>query len=110
MGINSSSSNYLDNLIPNSRANQINIDNEVIKRVYIGLSLLDKSTVKKWAVSVNYVHSALFLGYSDSINFEGIVLEFGVYDYEDDEKIKYKYDLKGAMRYGKMKYDKFKKE
>ena len=110
MGINSSSSNYLDNLIPNSRANQINIDNEIIKRAYIGLSLLDKSTVKKWAVGVNYVHSALFLGYSDSINFEGIVLEFGVYDYDDDERIKYEYDLKGGMRYGKMKYDKFKKE
>lgn len=98
MGINSSSSNYLENLIPNSQANQMNINNEIIKRAYIGLSLLDKSTVKKQAVGVNYVHSALFLGYSDSINFEGIVLEFGVYDYDDDERIKYEYDLKGDMR------------
>lgn len=107
MGKSISSSNHLDNLINNSRAIQINVDNEIIKRAYIGLSLLDKSTIKKWAVGINYVHSALFLGYSDSINSEGIVLEFGMYDHEDDERIKYEYDLKGGMRYGKMNYNIF---
>lgn len=105
-----SSNNHLNTLIPNSRACQINIDNEIIKRAYIGLSLLDKSTIKKWAVGVNYVHSSIFMSYSDSVNFEGIVLEFGVYDYENDDRIKYEYDKKGGMRYGKMKYDIFKKE
>lgn len=110
MGNSSSSSNHLNYLIENSRACKINIDNELIKRAYIGLSLLDKSTVKKWAVGVNYVHAAIFMGSSEQINFEGIILEFGVYDYEDDERIKYEYDLKGGMRYGKMKYDVFKKQ
>ena len=104
-----SSNNYLDNLIANSRAAQINVNNEMIKKAYIGLSLLDKSTIKKWAVGANYVHASIFMGASEEINFEGIILEFGVYDYEDDPRIKYEYDVKGGMRYGKMKYDIFKK-
>ena len=104
-----SSNNNLNNLIPNSRAAQISIDNELIKKAYIGLSLLDKSTAKKWIVGTNYVHASLFIGCSDKVDSEGIIVEFGVYDYQEDNRIRYEYDLKGGLRYGKMKYDIFRK-
>ena len=109
MGSSESSQNHLNYLIDNSKAVSINIDNYIIKRAYIGLCKLDNSTIKRWAVGVNYVHASIFLGSSNEFFSEGIILEFGFYDYEDDKRIKYEYETEGGMRYGKMAYSNFKK-
>ena len=109
MGSSESSKNHLDYLKQDSRAMSINIENELIKRAYIGLCRVDESTIKRWGLGVNYVHASILLCATDSFVSEGIILEYGKYDYEKDERIKYEYDIDGGMRYGKISFSNFKK-
>ena len=85
----------------------INIENELIKRAYIGLSRVDESKMKRWVLGVNYVHASILLCVTDSFVNEGIILEYEKYDYERDERIKYEYDIDGGMRYGKTSFSNF---
>ena len=109
MGSSESSKNHLDYLKQDSRAMSINIENELIKKANIGLCRVDESTIKRWGLGVNYVHASILLCATDSFVSEGIILEYGKYDYEKDERIKYEYDIDGGMRYGKISFSNFKK-
>ncbi len=113
-GLGYSSSNSSKALIkllkPGSRAHKIVDDNLPIKTLILGLSNINEVASSIPVVGKDICHAAFLLGTDVKFQNQGIILDYGDYDYEKDEKLAFEYNKEGGLRYGYIEYNNFLKE
>ena len=111
MGILSSSANLIKKLLPTTTARKIKERNNLIKRVSLGISnisnYVNKSSIIPNVVKKEVVHVFFFIQDQDGFSNKGIILDYGSYEYIDDEKLVFEYKEEGGLRFGYIEYKAF---
>ncbi len=111
MGILSSSANLIKKLLPTTTARKIKERNNLIKRVSLGISnisnYVNKSSIIPNVVKKEVVHVFFFIQDQDGFSNKGIILDYGSYEYIDDEKLVFEYKEEGGLRFGYIEYQAF---
>ena len=111
MGILSSSANLIKKLLPTTTARKIKERNNLIKRVSLGISnisnYVNKSSIIPNVVKKEVVHVFFFIQDQDGFSNKGIILDYGSYEYIDDEKFVFEYKEEGGLRFGYIEYKAF---
>ena len=111
MGILSSSANLIKKLLPTTTARKIKERNNLIKRVSLGISNIsnyfNKSSIIPNVVKKEVVHVFFFIQDQDGFSNKGIILDYGSYEYIDDEKLVFEYKEEGGLRFGYIEYQAF---
>ena len=111
MGILSSSANLIKKLLPTTTARKIKERNNLIKRVSLGISnisnYVNKSSIIPNVVKKEVVHVAFFIQDQDGFSNKGIILDYGKYEYINDEKLVFEYKEEGGLRFGYIEYQAF---
>ena len=89
-----SSANLIKILLP-IKARKITEQNNLIKRVTLGISNIsndiNKSSIIPNIMKKEVVHVAFFIQDQDGFSNKGIILDYGSYEYIDDEKLVFEY-------------------
>lgn len=108
-----SCSDYLVKLIKDSDPGEALQDSFIVKQLVLGLSDIKKHKILKNIYKERYAHAALFISNEDNDHFDdkGIILEYGKYEYNANEKkpIRYIYE-DGGMRFGWVKLKDFQRD
>ena len=111
MGILSSSANLIKKLLPTTTARKIKERNNLIKRVSLGISnisnYVNKSSIIPNIMKKEVVHVFFFIQDQDGFSNKGIILDYGSYEYIDDEKLVFEYKEEGGLRFGYIEYQAF---
>ena len=106
----SSSANLIKILLP-IKARKIREQNNLIKRVTLGISNIsnnvNKSPIIPNVVKKEVVHVAFFIQDQDGFSNKGIILDYGKYEYINDEKLVFEYKEEGGLRFGYIEYQAF---
>lgn len=107
-----SSSRFIVKLIEGSNPDTALKDNVIVKQVTLGISNIEDSKILEKLYPKGYVHTALYISDQDPENYDekGILLEFGNYKSEDNNKNLMKYEYSnGGMRFGWVELKEFQK-
>ena len=108
-----SSANLIKILLP-IKARKITEQNNLIKRVILGISRisndLNKLSIVPNIIKTEIVHVAFFIQDQDGFSNKGIILDYGQYEYIDDEKLVFEYKEEGGLRFGYIDYQNFMKD
>ena len=114
MGIFAASSRSSENLIKillPIKARKITEQNNFIKSITLGISNIsnnvNKSSLIPNALKKEVVHVAFFIQDQDGFSNKGIILDYGSYEYIDDEKLVFEYKEEGGLRFGYIEYKAF---
>lgn len=105
-----SSKNLLKFLVPNSRAKLITEDNQPIKGLYLGISKINNISSSIPVYGKDIVHVAFFLNTQNTFQNIGIILDYGSYEYVEDERLAFEYKEEGGLRFGYIEYQQFIKD
>jgi len=105
-----SSANLIKILLP-IKARKITEQNNLIKRVTLGISNIsndiNKSSIIPNIMKKEVVHVAFFIQDQDGFSNKGIILDYGSYEYINDEKLVFEYKEEGGLRFGYIEYQAF---
>lgn len=109
-----SSANLVKKLLP-IKARKIKEENNFIKHIKLGISripnnLINSSLILTESMRANVVHVAFFIQEKEGFTNQGIILDYGSYDYDKDDRIFFEYQEEGGLRYGYMEYNTFVKD
>ena len=105
-----SSQNLLKFLVPNSRAKLITEDNQPIKGLFLGISRINDLSSSIPGYGKDIVHVAFFLTTQVKFQNKGIILDYGAYEYIEDERLAFEYNEEGGLRFGYIEYQQFLKD
>ena len=105
-----SSKKLLKFLVPNSRAKLITEDNQSIKGLFLGISRIDNisSSIPNYGKEI--VHVSFYLTTQNTFQNKGIILDYGCYEYIEDDRLTFEYKEEGGLRYGYIEYQQFLKD
>ena len=108
-----SSENFIKILLP-IKARKITEQNNFIKKAILGISRISND-INKLSIVPNFikteiVHVAFFIQDQDTFSNKGIILDYGKYNYIDDEKLVFEYNVEGGLRFGYIDYQSFMKD
>ena len=105
-----SSANLIKILLP-IKARKITEQNNLIKRVTLGISNISNNVNTSIFIpnvlKKEVVHVAFFIQDKDGFSNKGIILDYGSYEYIDDEKLVFEYKEEGGLRFGYIEYQAF---
>ncbi len=105
-----SSANLIKILLP-IKARKITEQNNFIKSITLGISNIsnnvNKSSLIPNALKKEVVHVAFFIQDQEGFSNKGIILDYGSYEYIDDEKLVFEYKEEGGLRFGYIEYKAF---
>ena len=108
-----SSANLIKILLP-IKARLISEQNNYIKNIRLGISNIPNNLLKSSLIpdtlKTDVVHVAYFISDTDKFSNKGIILDYGSYEYINDEKLAFEYKEEGGLRYGYISYDSFLKD
>ena len=105
-----SSANLIKILIP-IKARKITEQNNFIKRLTLGISrisndIADSSFILN-SIKTEVVHVAFFIQDQEGFSNKGIILDYGQYEYINDERLVFEYGEGGGLRFGYIEYQNF---
>lgn len=105
-----SSANLVKILLP-IRARKITEQNNFIKRLTLGISRISNDinniSIVPNFIKTEVVHVAFFIQDQDGFSNKGIILDYGQYEYINDEKLVFEYNEEGGLRFGYIEYQSF---
>ena len=105
-----SSANLVKILLP-IKARKITEQNNFIKRVTLGISRISNDinniSIVPNFIKAEVVHVAFFLQDQDGFSNNGILLDYGQYEYIENEKLVFEYEEDGGLRFGYINYQSF---
>lgn len=105
-----SSANLIKILVP-IKARKITEQNNFIKRLTLGISRIsndisDSSFILN-SIKTEVVHVAFFIQVQEGFSNKGIILDYGQYEYINDERLVFEYNEGGGLRFGYIGYQNF---
>ena len=98
-----SSANLVKYLLP-GKARYITEQNNIIKRAILGISRISNDLNN---IDNDAVHVSFFIQDQEGFSNKGIILDYGQYEYINDEKLVFEYREEGGLRFGYIDYQTF---